>query len=314
MQQPYWILGIILITIVNTSLNLAAYAFAAQSLLAAVGSLALLWNLIVTKFFLDEKPSTYDYVGTGISMIGVTVATVFGAHTTKDYDIDTLIELYTRTLFIIFIVCDILFIFALFFASKRSDFPFRRLASAALPGVIAGLTALFSKSAVEILKSASTGGKDFQHPVTYLIIVAAIAFAVTQLKFLNRTLRMYNPLVAIPIYNAFMLLFGALSGIIYFEEFKDLGPLDYFLFPLGVAIMLGALILFAKRPIQLESDPIDSMVSDVSCVTLPGDPNVDSSQSEVYPSLSFDSHLRPSCCSSVDSLLSSDDYSDKIDI
>ena len=247
-QQPFWIMGILLITLINTTLNLAAYAFAAQSLLASVGSLALLWNLLVSKFFLREEPDKFDYIGTGISMVGVTVATVFGPHRTNDYTISKLIDLYTRALFIVFIILDAVFIAFLFLAARR-NVPFRRLASAALPGMIAGLTALFSKSAVELVKSAAIGGTDFQHPVTYLIIIAAIVAAVSQLKFLNKTLQDYDPLVTVPVYNAFMLLSGALSGIVYFEEYKDLDTLDYFLFPIGVGIMLGALVFFAKRPI-----------------------------------------------------------------
>merc|ERR1711916_63527 len=80
----------------------------------------------------------------------------------------------------------------------------------------------------------------------------------------------------------------------YFDEYKDLGPLDYFLFPLSVAIMLGALVLFAKRPISEKSVLVDN--------TLVGSPN-----GELNTSLTDDERHSSSSSPhpSQDSLLSS---------
>lgn len=246
-RQPYWLLGMFCITIVNTALNLAAFAFAAQSLLATLGSIALVWNLIVSKFFSREQPGLYEYVGTSVALVGVTLCTTFGPHNTTNYDIHKLKDLYTRTMFIIY-ACLLAALMAVLFVCKDRNVPFRRISAAALPGCFGGLTALFSKSTVELIKSATRGNPDFRSPVTYAIIAAAICCAVSQIILLNRCIKRYDPLFIVPVYNSCLLITGAVSGIIYFEEYKNLNAVSRFMFPVGVLVTLGALAIFANRP------------------------------------------------------------------
>lgn len=213
-----------------------------------MGVITLLWNLLVSKFFLREKLDKVDYWGTSVAILGmrmrlfffactqgfapgVIVCTVFGPHVTADYGtllrllrrgltsprphccagISDLLRLYIKIPFIILVVVGTAFMLFLFQATLR-DVSYRRISSAALPGCFGGITALFSKSAVELVKHAALGGKgmckarrlfartvnvvcwlcvrtDFQHPVTYMIIIALIVSAVSQLKFLNKTLK-----------------------------------------------------------------------------------------------------------------------------
>merc|ERR1711916_152730 len=244
-KQPAWILGIALIAFFNTLLHLASYAFAAQSLLASIGALTLVWNLGIAWFFEGEKPEPYDYAGTVISVIGVTISSVFGPHGTQDYNVHELLELYTRTVFLITITCGAALFGTLLFISKQPELPLSRIASAGIPGLTAGVTALTSKSAVECIKSASAGNDDFEHPFAYVIILGAIFFAYTQIKLLNRALRAYDPLIIVPMYGAFMLASRAVMGVTYFEEYKQIDDgARVYLFPIGLVITLSALILW----------------------------------------------------------------------
>merc|ERR1711916_345781 len=218
-KQPAWILGIALIAFFNTLLHLASYAFAAQSLLASIGALTLVWNLGIAWFFEGEKPEPYDYAGTVISVIGVTISSVFGPHGTQDYNVHELLELYTRTVFLITICCGAALFGTLLFISKQPELPLSRIASA--------------------------GNDDFEHPFAYVIILGAIFFAYTQIKLLNRALRAYDPLIIVPMYGAFMLASRAVMGVTYFEEYKQIDDgARVYLFPIGLVITLSALILF----------------------------------------------------------------------
>lgn len=77
-------------------LDLAAFGFAAQSLLAPLGGTTIVFNALLSPFFLGEKLFPTDLIATGIILLGCTFTVVFGDQAKQDFPVETLIEYYQR--------------------------------------------------------------------------------------------------------------------------------------------------------------------------------------------------------------------------
>eukprot|EP00658_Telonema_sp_P-2_P017974 TRINITY_DN17024_c0_g1_i3.p1 TRINITY_DN17024_c0_g1~~TRINITY_DN17024_c0_g1_i3.p1 ORF type:complete len:574 (+),score=145.16 TRINITY_DN17024_c0_g1_i3:95-1816(+) len=84
-------------------LDFVAFGFAAQSLIAPLGSVTLLCNVILAPLILGEEVLRSDWVAAGIIAAGCTLSLMFGDHETKTYDFDELIDLYDSTAVMVYL-------------------------------------------------------------------------------------------------------------------------------------------------------------------------------------------------------------------
>merc|ERR1719253_1716548 len=88
-----WMGGLAMM-ICGAILDFVAFGFAAQSLIAPLGSVTLICNVILAPLMLGEKVKASDWVASIVIATGCTVAIAFGDHDTKTYKFDDLMELY----------------------------------------------------------------------------------------------------------------------------------------------------------------------------------------------------------------------------
>jgi len=89
-QKPYyfqflWWGGFWLI-IAGTLGDVVALAFAAQSLIAPLAGLTLVFNIMITPCFLKEEITTNDMVATVVIFVGCTLAVAFSNHEDTAWD------------------------------------------------------------------------------------------------------------------------------------------------------------------------------------------------------------------------------------
>lgn len=98
-RQPLWILGLILV-ISGSLFDFAALGLAAQSIVAPIGSITLVSNVLFAHFGLKERLSRRDVLGTVLILVGATLSVAFGNHAETAHTMSELRALFGRPLFI----------------------------------------------------------------------------------------------------------------------------------------------------------------------------------------------------------------------
>jgi hypothetical protein len=153
----FWLLGAPVFTIVLGSvINMAAMAFAAQSLLSPFAATTIVWNTVLAPCYLREKLTRRDLAGTVVVISGCLCAGIFAPHSTTTYTLDELLALYTAPGFVVYAIA-VACLLALSLLGSRSPLtPVRRLCCSALPGMIVGNTNILAKSFSELLAQSSS--------------------------------------------------------------------------------------------------------------------------------------------------------------
>ena len=93
--NPRWITGLAL-TVLGSIADFAALAFAAQSLVAILGSLTLVVNILLAPLMLNEKVSQTDVRAVVMIVIGCMIAVAFGQHESKIHTLENLLYMFGR--------------------------------------------------------------------------------------------------------------------------------------------------------------------------------------------------------------------------
>jgi hypothetical protein len=94
--------------------NFTAFNFAAQSLLAPLGSFSLVVNVIVAPLLNGEVWTWKDIVGVILIIAGSTIVVIFAGFPPKDYNLCVLLKLFRKTETIAFLSITCTFIFIIF--------------------------------------------------------------------------------------------------------------------------------------------------------------------------------------------------------
>ncbi|KAJ3030544.1 UNVERIFIED_CONTAM: hypothetical protein HDU68_008687 [Siphonaria sp. JEL0065] len=112
-KNPIWVLGLIIYVSANF-LNFAALQFAPQSLVAPLGSISLVVNVIAAPLMNHEKFTWKDVVGGVFIVGGSSMTVVFAGVSSSDYNLCVLLKLFQRTATIIFLCVTMACILATF--------------------------------------------------------------------------------------------------------------------------------------------------------------------------------------------------------
>lgn len=96
-----WALGLALV-IFGSLGDFAALGLAAQSIVAPIGSITLVTNVMFAHWGLKEPLSRRDIFGTCLIILGSTLSVAFGNHASHEYTLNQLKELYEQTGFIVY--------------------------------------------------------------------------------------------------------------------------------------------------------------------------------------------------------------------
>lgn len=126
--------------------------------------------------------------------------------------------------------------------------PKQRLINGLLYAVVCGILSahslLMAKSAVEILVRAFVDGKtqDLRHYQSWLIVLAFLGFAVSQLVFMNRGLRLCSTAVLYPLVFCVFNVASILNSLIYFQQTAEMSALQAFMVALGTLLILAGVM------------------------------------------------------------------------
>ena len=273
---PLWMAGFLLICLVPLPFNLMAVTWAAASLVAPLASVTLVLNQILAPAMLGETLGRLDIVGTVVIVSGVVMATIFGSHCESSYTAEDLLELYTRTPFLIVAAaCFALMGVALtVIRGWRKGLPEDLTAEdiesldggapmgvcisyAFMAGTLGALMQIFFKGVGELV-----GAGQFDHWALWVFMVLVVFIAAGQMSYLNKGMAVCNAVVFFPTYNACFIVMTTMTGMIYYEEYKVLhGVKVWAFFAGGVScVIMGVLILTRKTT----SKVVDVIAEEVS--------------------------------------------------
>jgi hypothetical protein len=223
---PLWMLGFLLICLVPLPFNLMAVTFAAASLVAPLAAVTLVLNQILAPIALGETLTRVDVLGTAVIVGGVVLSTIFGNHCESAYTADDLIQLYTRTPFLIvalFCVSTMCLAFgtiktwrktlpaiisAADMEAMEDGAPTRVcIAYAFMAGTLGALMQIVFKGTGELI-----GAGEFTHWALYMSLVVVAVIATAQMSYLNQGMAVCNAVVFFPTYNACFIVMTTLTG------------------------------------------------------------------------------------------------------
>lgn len=254
-----WWLGLLLI-VFGAIADFAALTFAPQSLIAPLGSLTLVSNIVLSPIILKEVITSRDIIATLTIVTGCIISVAFASHEDIVYSLDQLFSFFLRWPFIIYAVIVTTFIIFTYikiryYESIEHD-PYQytptketwhRLAYPAASGTIGAQSVLFAKCLVEMIVNAfQKRGLFLTRWQSYFIIIALAVCIAMQIKWLNDGLRRFDASFEVPVFQAFWVLLSVASGMIFYSEYKGMSKLQMGLFFIGITITIGGVIFLSR--------------------------------------------------------------------
>ena len=273
---------------VGTILTFISFAYAAQSLLAGIGSFQFVTNLFFAKYFLDEPFSKFNIFGTFLILISIILLIFsFDARDTREgatNDVktdDIFFYRYYFTLYhLYFIICIFLvsaiFSFFFFLKSGVGIFWLKNISESILQSELAlpqkswvkivlpllylnGSAMICAQSVVagkmmSLVLHAAISHKDLSYFKTfhpYLPLSVWIALAILWLTQLQRALRIFSGAFIVPLTQVCWVLWTMLSGGVVYGEFQIMTFTQISMFIFGTLILFTGVIFIAPIYTQI---------------------------------------------------------------
>ncbi|KAA0165204.1 hypothetical protein FNF27_07695 [Cafeteria roenbergensis] len=259
-----WTLGFV--GIVGGALcDFAALGFGAQSIVAPLGSISVVANVVVAPMILGEVPTRRDVLATLLIVAGCAVAVSFASHKDHIYPAEELFDMYRQPNFYVYftsvVVLVLLWLLAIRWMERvqatrgsaspqyQRVFKFHRFSYAAISGIAGAQSVLFAKTCVELVTGAIAGsGAAFLTYVPTYAVLLAMALTITlQIYWLNCGLARWDALYNVPVFSSFWILVSVVGGGVFYDEFSSFGLLQALLFPVGIILAIAGVYWLSQR-------------------------------------------------------------------
>lgn len=242
--------------ILGSSVQISTLPLPVLSTLQASG---LVFNSICATLILGEPFTTWSMWGTLLVCTGAVLIAVFGAIPSPAHNLRELLELLGRAPFVAWMILQALLVIAIVgvteFVSTFTNFSQspklrlgRGLAFGCISGILSAHSLLVAKSAVElVIKTLVDGDNQFVHWQSWMLVLALIALALTQLYYLHRGLKLVSTSVLYPLVFCIYNIMAILDGLIYFDQTELISTLQACLITLGTAILLSGVLALSWR-------------------------------------------------------------------
>ncbi|RZC23737.1 probable magnesium transporter NIPA8 isoform X2 [Glycine soja] len=272
-----WRIGIVFFFLGNC-LNFISFGYAAQSLLAALGSVQFVSNIAFAYFVLNKMVTVKVLVATAFIVLGNVFLVAFGNHQSPVYTPEQLTEKYTNISFLLYLLALVSIVALHHSIYKRGELllgvsghDLRPYWSMLLPfsyavvsGAVGSCSVLFAKSLSNLLRLALSNGYQLHSWFTYSMLLLFLSTAGFWMTRLNEGLSLFDAILIVPMFQIAWTLFSICTGFIYFQEYQVFDALRTTMFMLGMMCVFIGISLLApdesKGP-ETKDSSLDSMVS-----------------------------------------------------
>ncbi|KAG0370277.1 magnesium transporter NIPA-domain-containing protein [Gamsiella multidivaricata] len=244
LRSKAWWLGMTLM-ILGECGNFLAYGYAQASIVAPLGTVALVSNVILAPLMLKEPFRKRDLVGIVIAIIGTIVVVINSKESEIKLTPEAVVAALLQTQFIVyFIVCCVLVTVLISLSDTiGSEYIFIDLSVVAIFG---GYTVLATKGISSLLSLSFY--KMFTYPIAYLLVFVMVSTAVLQIKFLNKSLQRFDATQVIPTQFVLFTTSAIIGSGILYNDFDEMDFNKGFNFLTGCCMtFLGVYFITSHR-------------------------------------------------------------------
>jgi hypothetical protein len=249
--------------IVGSTIQITTLPLPVLSTLQASG---LVFNSICASIILNEPFTRYSFIGTMLVAIGALLIALFGAIAEPSHNLDQLLVLLGRKHFLAWMFSTLFVVVLLIIANwflKRMyprTTPRLRLLRGMFFGCVSGILSahslLIAKSAVELLvRTIVDRHNQFDRWQSWMILIGLVVFALTQLYYMHRGLKLCSTSVLYPLVFCVYNIIAIIDGLIYFHQSSRLSGLHAGLIALGTVILLAGVVCLSWRLEDADDEP-----------------------------------------------------------
>jgi hypothetical protein len=249
--------------IVGSTIQITTLPLPVLSTLQASG---LVFNSICASIILSEPFTRYSFIGTTLVAIGALLIALFGAISEPSHNLDQLLTLLGRKNFLLWMFSTLFVVVLLVIANwflKRlypRSTPRLRLVRGMFFGCVSGILSahslLIAKSAVELLvRTIVDRHNQFDRWQSWMILIGLVMFALTQLYYMHRGLKLCSTSVLYPLVFCIYNIIAIIDGLIYFHQSDRLSGLHAGLIALGTVILLAGVVCLSWRLEDADDEP-----------------------------------------------------------
>ncbi|KAK7315696.1 hypothetical protein VNO77_34264 [Canavalia gladiata] len=272
-----WRIGIVFFFLGNC-LNFISFGYAAQSLLAALGSVQCVSNIAFSYFVLNKMVTVKVLVATAFIVLGNVFLVAFGNHQSPVYTPEQLTEKYTNIAFLLYLLALISIVAVHHSIYKRGELllavsghDLRPYWSMLLPfsyavvsGAVGSCSVLFAKSLSSLLRLAMSNGYQLHSWFMYSMLLLFLSTAGFWMTRLNEGLSLFDAILIVPMFQIAWTFFSICTGFIYFQEYQVFDALRTTMFILGVMCVFIGISLLApdeSKGAETKDTSLDSIAS-----------------------------------------------------
>jgi drug/metabolite transporter (DMT)-like permease len=255
--------------IVGSTIQITTLPLPVLSTLQASG---LVFNSICASIILNEPFTRYSFIGTMLVAIGALLIALFGAIAEPSHNLNQLLALLGRKAFLAWMFSTLFVVVLLVVANwllKRlysRTTPRQRLVRGMFFGCISGILSahslLIAKSAVELLvRTIVDRHNQFDRWQSWTILIGLVVFALTQLYYMHRGLKLVSTSVLYPLVFCIYNIIAIIDGLIYFHQSSRLSALHAGLIALGTVILLAGVVCLSWRLEDADDEPTSPVAS-----------------------------------------------------
>lgn len=264
-RAPYrrrrWQVGMFLFLIANIVGSTIQITTLPLPLLSTLQASGLVFNSIMASLILKEAWTWRTLAGTALVAGGAVLISLFSALPEPSHNLEQLLRLLWFPSFLVWFILSLVFVagvlvmdFSLrhFISVQKRESPkillIRGMAYGMLSGILSAHSLLLAKSAVElIVRSLSDHVNEFRSYKSWLLVLAFLVLALTQLYYLHLGLKLVSTSVLYPFVFCIYNIVAILDGLIYFRQTDRLPPLHAGLIALGTVILLSGVLALSWR-------------------------------------------------------------------
>lgn len=252
-----WRVGILFFAVGNC-LNFISFGYAAQSLLAALGSIQFVSNIAFAYFVLNKTVAVKVLIATAFIVIGNIFLVAFGNHQSPVYTPEQLADKYSNMTFLLYCVALVIVVALHQFVYRRGllilsvqGLELQRYWQMLLPfsyaivsGAVGSCSVLFAKSLSNLLRLSIASGYQLHSWFTYSMLLLFLSTAGFWMTRLNEGLSLFDAILIVPMFQIAWTFFSIATGFVYFQEYQVFDTLRTTMFVLGViSVFLGISLL-----------------------------------------------------------------------
>ncbi|XP_057982908.1 probable magnesium transporter NIPA8 [Malania oleifera] len=270
-----WRVGVIFFAFGNC-LNFISFGYAAQSLLAALGSVQFVSNIAFAYFVLNKMVTVKVLIATAFIVLGNIFLVAFGNHQSPVYTPEQLADKYSNLAFLLYGLILILVVACHHSIYRRGELlvaisgqdvrPYWKMllpfSYSIVSGAIGSCSVLFAKSLSNLLRLAMSSSYQLHSWFTYSVLLLFLSTAGFWMARLNEGLSLFDAILIVPMFQISWTFFSICTGFVYFQEYQVFDALRTTMFILGmVSVFIGISLLAPDESKGAEVKDNSSLVS-----------------------------------------------------